>query len=152
MLLINPKADVPVVQVSVLQSEDPAAHFAMGKALASLRDSNIAIIGSGFASWHNVRSMIMGEGNDPAFKKRNAEWNKSVTDAATEKSSEERAKKFSGWRNWPGGKEMHPLSPGPRGGEHFMPLIVCAGAGGDASAEYYTDGFQGLDMYSYYWK
>ena len=46
-----------------------------------------------------------------------------------------------------GGDEMHPLG----GGEHFMPLIVCAGAGGNGVAEKYMDAFSGLDMYSYYW-
>jgi len=64
-----------------------------------------------------------------------------------ERNDGERGKKFEGWRDWPGGEEMHPLG----GGEHFMPLIVCAGAGGNGVAEKYTDAFSGLDMYSYYW-
>jgi aromatic ring-opening dioxygenase catalytic subunit (LigB family) len=147
MLLINPPADVPIVQVSVLASEDPAAHYAMGRALAALRDDNVAIVGSGFASLHNLGLMRSGGLGEAAFKRRNEEWSRAVTAAALEKGEGERGRRFGGWRGWPGGFEMHPAG----GGEHFMPLIVCAGAGGDAVAEYYTDEFMGLDMYSYYW-
>jgi aromatic ring-opening dioxygenase catalytic subunit (LigB family) len=52
MMLVNPKADVPIVQVSVLGSQDPKGLYEMGVALAPLRDQNIAIIGSGSASFH----------------------------------------------------------------------------------------------------
>ncbi|CAI4212463.1 unnamed protein product [Parascedosporium putredinis] len=51
---LQPKLDAKRVQVSVLESEDPAAHFRMGAALSKLRDSNVAIVGSGFASFHNL--------------------------------------------------------------------------------------------------
>ncbi|KFG82793.1 hypothetical protein MANI_110786, partial [Metarhizium anisopliae] len=57
MLLVNPAADVPIVQVSVLESEDPEHHLRIGAALARLRARNIAIIGSGFASLHNFAAM-----------------------------------------------------------------------------------------------
>jgi aromatic ring-opening dioxygenase catalytic subunit (LigB family) len=147
MLLINPAADIPVVQVSVLASEDPAAHYAMGRALSALRDVNVAVIGSGFASLHNLGLMRGGGLDTAAFKARNEEWSSAVTAASREAGVEQRGKKFDGWRAWPGGWEMHPRG----GGEHFMPLIVCAGAGGEGAAEYYTDEFMGLPMYSYYW-
>jgi aromatic ring-opening dioxygenase catalytic subunit (LigB family) len=147
MLLVDPKGTIPIVQVSCLSSESPSAHFAMGRALATLRDSNVAIIGSGFASLHNLNLLLGGGTRNPAFRERNVAWSKAVTDATTQKDSKDRERKFEGWREWPGGYEMHP----PGGGEHFMPLIVCAGAGGDEVAEFYTDEFMGLDMYSYYW-
>lgn len=35
MLLANPSADIPIIQLSVLRSEDPSTHHAMGKALIS---------------------------------------------------------------------------------------------------------------------
>lgn len=43
MMLVAPKAEVPIVQMSVLESEDPETHLRMGAALARLRESNIAI-------------------------------------------------------------------------------------------------------------
>jgi aromatic ring-opening dioxygenase catalytic subunit (LigB family) len=147
MLLIHPAADIPIIQLSVLSSEDPSTHYKMGEALSKLRDSNVAIIGSGFASFHNLRIMFSGGAEDKSFRTRNAAWNKAITEAVTQESSEERAKKLETWRQFPGAYEMH-----PRGGaEHFLPLIVCAGAGGDEVAGKYTDKFMGLDMYSYYW-
>ena len=145
--IINPAADIPIIQVSVLSSEDPSTHFAMGKALANLRDSNVAIVGSGFASMHNLGLMFRGGLNDSAFKSRYEEWSKALSSAALEKNSEKRQQSFDEWRKWPGGYEMHP----PGGGEHFMPLIVCAGAGGEEEAKFYKDKFMGLDMYAYYW-
>ena len=56
MLVAFPDASVPTTQVSLLSSLDPAAHVALGKALAPLRDDNILILGSGF-SFHNLGSM-----------------------------------------------------------------------------------------------
>jgi aromatic ring-opening dioxygenase catalytic subunit (LigB family) len=41
-----PEADVPIVQVSLLASMDPAQHIRLGQALAPLRDEGILIIGS----------------------------------------------------------------------------------------------------------
>ncbi|KAF2497202.1 extradiol ring-cleavage dioxygenase [Lophium mytilinum] len=147
LLLIHPAATIPIVQLSVLASESPAQHYRMGQALASLRDSNVAIIGSGFASFHNLRLMFSGALNDKSFKTRNAAWSKAVENAVLEKDDGEREKALEGWRSWPGAFEMH-----PRGGaEHFMPLVVCAGAGGEGKGERWVDEFMGLDMYSFYW-
>jgi aromatic ring-opening dioxygenase catalytic subunit (LigB family) len=147
MLLINPAADIPIVQLSVLSSESPSSHYEMGRALARLRDSNIAIIGSGAASFHNLNLLFSGVTSDAKFKSKNTEWSRAVTHAVLEKDAAEREKLFKGWRAWPGGDEMHPRG----GGEHFMPLIVCAGAGGDQVAETYTDDLAGVEMFSYYW-
>lgn len=147
MMLINPSASIPIIQLSVLTSENPSAHYAMGRALSSLREQNIAIIGSGFASLHNLRAMFSGVTRTPAFKALNEEWSKQVGDAVMTEDVEERGKKFEGWRKWQGAYEMH-----PRGGaEHFLPLVVCVGAGGEGRGKAYSDEFVGLQMWSYYW-
>ncbi|OCK75592.1 Extradiol aromatic ring-opening dioxygenase [Lepidopterella palustris CBS 459.81] len=148
MLLINPSANIPIVQLSVLTSESPTAHFAIGRALSALRESNVAIIGSGFASFHNLRLMFSGAMNDPAFKTRNDAWSKAVGDAVLSEKIEEREEKVARWREWPGAYEMHPKG----GAEHFLPLVVCAGAGGEGKGKAYKDRFGGLDMWSYYWE
>lgn len=148
MLLINPQADIPIVQLSVLDSEDPAEHFKMGQALQSLRNTNVAIIGSGFASFHNLRIMMSGGSKKPDFRKRNDEWSHAVLDGIKEADEESRRKSIESWREWPHAYEMH-----PRGGaEHFLPLLVAAGAGGQGSPKSYTDEFLGCDMFSYYWE
>ncbi|MCB1338829.1 MAG: dioxygenase, partial [Maritimibacter sp.] len=52
--VMYPEADVPMFQVSMLETYDPEAHFALGRALAPLRDEGVAIVGSGL-SYHNLR-------------------------------------------------------------------------------------------------
>lgn len=148
MLLINPAANIPIVQLSVLSSNSPAQHFAMGQALASLRESNVAIIGSGMPTFHNLRIMFSGGANGKEFKSRNAQFSEVLTNTIKVEKSEERAKKLEGWRDWVGAKEAHP----PNGVEHFLPLIVCAGAGGEGKAEAYGDEVMGTKQYTYYWK
>ena len=117
MLLINPKADVPIVQMSVLDSEDPAEHYKMGQALQALRESNVAIIASGFASFHNIRLMFSGVSKQPDFRARNDAWSLAVMDGIKNSEPESRRKKLETWRDWPNAYEMHPK----RGAEHFLP-------------------------------
>ncbi len=91
--------------------------------------------------------MFSGASSTPDFKRANAEWSDAVSDAAMTVDVEERGQNFEGWRGWKHSWTMH-----PRGGaEHFLPLIVCAGAGGESRGRKYADDFRGLDMWSYYW-
>ncbi|KAH8803384.1 Extradiol ring-cleavage dioxygenase, class III enzyme, subunit B [Xylogone sp. PMI_703] len=147
-LLIEPAAKIPIVQLSILSSQDVSQHFAMGRALAKLRDDNIAIVGSGSPSFHNLRAMFSGALEDGSFKKVHEKWNKTTTEALSKKNPELREKEFAGWRSWPGAYDMH-----PRGGaDHFMPLLVCAGAGGEDKTECFSDRAWGIDMLTYYWR
>ncbi|KAJ1327389.1 4,5-DOPA dioxygenase extradiol [Microdochium nivale] len=155
-LLIHPAADIPIVQMSVLESEDAADHFRMGQALSSLRDANIAIVGSGFASFHNLRIMFSLRNQDAqtaaAFKAAMDAWNDKVTDSVSREGVEERGKALAKWREIENSYTMH-----PRGGaEHFLPLLVVAGSavsGTDGGDEFgkYADEYLGLDMWTYYW-
>ncbi len=49
-----PKADIPVIELSVGRGLDPALHLAAGHALASLRDMGVLVIGSGM-SFHDLK-------------------------------------------------------------------------------------------------
>lgn len=144
--LAIPKADIPVVQLSVLASEDAVTHMRMGQALARLRESNVAIIGSGFASFHNLgmmrRLMMGGSGEKKAFREVSEAWNGALTKAA------ERPEELKGWRAFPNADIMHPRN----GGEHFMPLLVCAGAAREGEVtRRYADEFVGVEINTYYW-
>jgi 4,5-DOPA dioxygenase extradiol len=44
---IYPKADIPVVQLSIDRTKPPSFHYEIGKLLAPLRDEGILILGSG---------------------------------------------------------------------------------------------------------
>lgn len=150
--LAIPEANVPIVQVSVLASEDPEKHLRMGRALSSLREKNIAIVGSGFASFHNLRLMMglrhanPSEGAD--IRAISQEWNAALNAVLDANKTVERWQGLTGWRALPGADTMHP----PRGGEHFMPLLVCAGAAGEGEGtRRYKDDFMGFDIFTYYW-
>jgi aromatic ring-opening dioxygenase catalytic subunit (LigB family) len=51
-MMIYPDGKVPVIQISILNSLNPEAHFRMGQALRELKREGFLIIGSG-SSVHN---------------------------------------------------------------------------------------------------
>ncbi len=56
--LMYPEADIPCIQLSLLNSLSAQDHIVFGKALAPLKEKNILIVGSGM-SFHNLRSLFM---------------------------------------------------------------------------------------------
>jgi 4,5-DOPA dioxygenase extradiol len=56
---VFPRADVPVVQLSIDESQPPAFHYEIAKRLAPLRDEGILIIGSGNLV-HNLHAYAWG--------------------------------------------------------------------------------------------
>jgi len=56
---VYPSADIPIVQLSVDESQPPSFHFEIGKKLAPLRDENILIVGSGNIV-HNLHAYAWG--------------------------------------------------------------------------------------------
>ena len=147
LISINPSADIPVVQVSVLTSEDPYQHVLMGRALGALRSSNIAIIGSGSPSFHNSPLIFSGFTSKSDFKKRYARWNQKLDDIIKESSRKLRTEQILKWRDLPNAYEMHPR----HGAEHFLPLIVCVGAAGDGECSSHPVEFLGMGTTTYYW-
>jgi len=113
MLYMYPKADVPVVQVSVQSELGPKHHLEVGRALSSLADEGILIIGSGHMT-HNLRDR---SGNGPASYAANFQsWVKQRIDAhALDELADYR-------RLSPDGVRSHPTD------EHFLPLYVALGA------------------------
>jgi 4,5-DOPA dioxygenase extradiol len=56
---VFPDADIPVVQLSIDQSQPPTFHYEMGKQLAALREEGILVIGSGNLV-HNLHTYAWG--------------------------------------------------------------------------------------------
>lgn len=58
--------DVPIVQVSLFDNEDPHMHYALGRAMESFRDEGVLLIVSGMAV-HNVRELRMAMARGPGY-------------------------------------------------------------------------------------
>ncbi len=56
---VFPKADIPVVQLSIDERQPPPFHYEMGKRLASLREEGVLVIGSGNLV-HNLHTYAWG--------------------------------------------------------------------------------------------
>lgn len=57
LMLMYPKADIPVVQISIQSGQSPQAHFALGQALSALQADNVMLIASGSVT-HNLHDFF----------------------------------------------------------------------------------------------
>lgn len=129
--VMYPDAQVPVVQLSLRRSLDPAEHIALGRALAPLRDEGVLIVGSGL-SYHNLRLFgPAGKAPSQAFDA----WLQ-TTVAAT---PVERETRLLAWESAPAARTAHPRE------EHLIPLMVAVGAAFDEASAcvYHEDGVFG---------
>jgi 4,5-DOPA dioxygenase extradiol len=115
LVAMYPQADVPVLQIS-MPVLDPKALFALGRALAPLRDEGVLIFGSGFLT-HNMRY---------AFKSGIPGWAHEFDDwvqGALAKFDTDALIDFQ--RRAPAAQTALPTW------EHYAPVLVAAGAAGE---------------------
>jgi 4,5-DOPA dioxygenase extradiol len=118
----NPETNpltVPVVQVSLVDTEDPDQHYNLGRAVALLRSENIQIIVSGMAV-HNLREVQLGMMTDQPLPYATS-FDKALKEAATA-SPEERQAKMAELLKRKDARRAHPTF------DHLLPIFVGAGA------------------------
>ncbi len=122
MAVMFPQADVPVVQLSIHRSYDPAAHLALGRALAPLRNEGVLIIGSGL-SYHNLRRF------KASGAQASAEFDAWLQQAVVASPPAERTQRLLAWADAPSARIAHPRE------DHLLPLMVAVGAAESEAAE-----------------
>lgn len=137
-----PRANVPVTQLSLVRGGNPGAHFALGQALAPLRDEGVLILASG-AITHNFGWLDWLARADSAPLSAALAF----SDWVGERLEANATQKLLSYRSARFGAEAHPTE------DHFLPLFVALGAAGDQTPERYQPRFVygGLSMDAYVW-
>jgi 4,5-DOPA dioxygenase extradiol len=127
LLHMFPGADIPVIQVSLPFATDQASAFALGRALSPLADEGVFIVGSGSLT-HNLYEFRMGDVQEAAYAREFSAWIRQAVvkgDMDRLLHAEDRAPHFA---------RAHPTT------EHFLPLLVAAGAAGAVTPATVLDG------------
>lgn len=138
--LMYPQADIPVVQVSLPSHLGPALQTQVGRALSSLRQQGVLLIGSGSIT-HNLRELDWHAGPESVEP-----WAKAFRDWMIEKlAANDEAALHDYRRQAPNAVRSHPSD------EHLLPLYFARGAGGDFSIAHqgFTLGALGMDIYRF---
>lgn len=120
MYIMYPNAQVPLLQISILENYDPQEHFKIGRALARLREQNVLIVGSGL-SYHNLRQM------GPAAKTPSSAFDFWLNETLNS-SPETRTQLLCQWERAPFARACHPEE------DHLVPLFVALGAAENETA------------------
>ncbi len=138
LVLAYPRADIPVVQLSIQPERTTAHHLAVGGALRPLRDEGILVIGSGNAT-HNLRAWRGADAAPPDWVTAFSRWldDKVMTGDAGALCRYRAEAPFAA--------ENHPTE------DHYLPLLAAVGAAGEgATVQKIHAGYDGpLDMASY---
>ncbi len=145
--LAYPGADIPVVQLSIASNATPEWHFALGQALAPLRDEGVLIIGSGSMT-HNLRRFFATR---PPIDALAPIWVTAFTDwVAGHMAAGAVDDVLHAVERAPHGRDNHPTM------DHILPLFVAMGAGaadGPLDAERLhastTYGLLAMDVYAF---
>lgn len=118
MEVINPKADIPVVQLSLKKGLRPFEHLEAGRALRPLRKEGVFIVGSGL-SYHNLRMF------NRLAEKPSREFDVWLNETVTQSLGEERNARLESWEAAPSARIAHPRE------EHLIPLMAAVGCAED---------------------
>jgi aromatic ring-opening dioxygenase catalytic subunit (LigB family) len=123
MKIAFPEAQIPVVQLSLIQGLDASQHLKMGQALAPLRDEGVLILGTG-NTFHNLQVFRAAmQGSAPGARERAAAFDDWLQAAVTAPPAE-RDERLRSWEQAPSARFAQPRE------DHLIPLMVAAGAAG----------------------
>lgn len=141
--LLYPKADIPVVPLSIQPQLGPVHQYTLGRALAPLRDEGVLVIGSGSIT-HNLHDFRAGYSEE-----REAPYVRPFIEWIERKLAEGDVSALLDYRRQaPFAERAHPTD------EHLLPLFVALGAAGEGSRATRIDagidyGFLAMDTYRF---
>lgn len=141
LMLMFPKADVPVMQLSIQPQSTAADHLRLGRALAGLGDDGVLVLASGGAV-HNLAHFDPGSHMVPEWARRFEDW---LDEVLVSGRSDELV---DTWTRKADGAMAHPRD------EHLLPLPVAVGAAGErakgrALHRGFMDGALGMAAYAF---
>mmetsp|Transcript_28810 Transcript_28810/g.46614 ORF Transcript_28810/g.46614 Transcript_28810/m.46614 type:complete len:276 (+) Transcript_28810:153-980(+) len=141
LVLMFPNCDIPVIQISMLASFDPAAHIAMGKALAPLKqDPDVLFLASGSLT-HNFSVFQWMHGGGPKGWRETMSRFEKMMGQIMAKQGAEREKELLQLVDTPECDMAHPQI------DHLLPAYVVAGYEFDKPASVVHEGKAvGFDM------
>lgn len=113
---VFPKADIPVVQLSIDERQHPTFHYEIGKKLKSLREEGILVVGSGNIV-HNLTAYAWGNHRRSPY-----DWAARFEDKARKRlvqGDDESLVNYQGL-----GKDAQLSIPTP---DHYLPLLYIMG-------------------------
>lgn len=117
--LLRPQADIPVIPVSIQPELGPAHAFAVGRALAPLREQGVLLVGSGSIT-HNLHDVGQyAQGRQAPYVAPFIEW------VEQRLGADDRQALFDYRRQAPFAVRAHPTD------EHLLPLFFAMGAAGE---------------------
>lgn len=141
--LLYPHADIPVVPISIQPEAGPAQAFAMGRALAPLREESVLVIGSGSIT-HNLHDLRAGYSET-----REAPYVRPFIDWIEQRLAVGDINALLDYRRQaPFAERAHPTD------EHLLPLFVALGAAGESAHAQRIDagidlGLLAMDIYRF---
>jgi len=126
--IMYPDADIPCVQLSLINNLSPVDHLNVGRALQDLSYDNLLVIGSGF-SFHNMKEFFSPETSESKVKNEAFENWLLDTCSNQDVDEEERTNRLNHWTDAPFARYCHPRE------EHLLPLHVCYGLAGTNCSE-----------------
>ncbi|SEK78204.1 DODA-type extradiol aromatic ring-opening family dioxygenase [Halomonas daqiaonensis] len=137
LMLMYPEADIPVVSLSLPVEWSNAELMALGEKLAALREEDILVVGSGSLT-HNLAELQALEAPMPAWVGEFADWTHDRLEADDRSA-------LLDWESAPNARKNHPTP------EHFQPLLVAMGAGGQAKRLHHSveHGVLAMDLYAF---
>ncbi|MBD8898148.1 class III extradiol ring-cleavage dioxygenase [Rhodanobacter sp. DHG33] len=141
--LLYPAADIPVVPVSIQPGLGPSHQYALGRALAPLREQGVLLIGSGSITHnlHDLRSGYSAEREAPYVRPFIGWIEQKLAAGDVDALLDYR-------RQAPFAQHAHPTD------EHLLPLFFALGAAGDGARAQRIDagidlGFLAMDIYRF---